>query len=358
MTRRTDSHRAGREKQRADAGIAIIYAAVFLLSSLWFVSLAIDMGKLMDTKTQLQNAADAAALAGASAVDPNTGIVQQDEARSRASIAAARNKAYEQNLTPVAIDPTTDVDFPPAPIAGASRVRVFVHREAATGNPMITHFAQTIGLLSLDVRAQATAEARALNSVCQGLMPFAPQERPGNQPFSTSCDSLQTLKQSAGAGVMGNYQLLRFPPCNEDSLPGGGSGGSAIRYYTEHGYSCCANIGDVLEVQTKTGNTTGPLRQGLQTRWDADTDTRSGICFDAYTGNGKRVVIVPIIQSFVVTGTSWVKIDGFAAFFLVNRPANTGQVNITGQFIKYVAPGDFGTGPPVNSGVYGIHLVQ
>ncbi len=358
MTRSTDSHRTGREKQRPDAGIALIYVAVFLLSSLWFVSLAIDMGKLMDTKTQLQNAADAAALAGASAVDPNTGILQQDVARSRAATAAERNRAYEQTLTPVTINPTTDVDFPPAPIAGASRVRVFVHREAATGNPMITHFAQTIGLLSLDVRAQATAEARALNSVCKGLMPFAPQERPGNQPFSTDCDSLYVLKQSAGAGIMGNYQLLRFPPCPQDSLPGSGSGGSAIRYYTEHGYSCCAKIGDVMEVQTKTGNTVGPLRQGLLARWDADTDQRSGICFDDYKGSGERVVIVPIIQSFVVTGTSWVKIDGFAAFFLTDRPANSGQVNITGQFIKYVAPGDFGTGPPVNSGVYGIHLVE
>ena len=357
MTRRTDSHRTGREKQQPDAGIAIIYVAVFLLSSLWFVSLAIDMGKLMATKTELQNAADAAALAGASAVDPHTGIVQQDVARARAATAAERNKAYEQNLTPVTIDPSTDVDFPAAPLPGASRVRVYVHREAATGNPMITHFAQSIGLLSLNVRAQATAEARALNSVCEGLAPFAPQQLPNGQEFSTDCDSLYVLKESAGAGTMGNYQLLRYPPCSEDSIPGNGSGGNTIRYYTEHGYGCCEVIGTMLEVETKTGNTIGPIRQGLQGRWSADTDQRSGICYDDYTGNGKRVVITPIIDSFVVSGTSWVKITGFAAFFLTTRPTNSGQLNITGQFIKYVAPGDFGTGNE-NSGVYGIHLVE
>ncbi len=357
MTRSVDRNRSGREKQRPDAGIALIYVAVFLLSSLWFVSLAIDMGKLMDTKTQLQNAADAAALAGASAVDPHTGIVQEDVARSRAATAAERNKAYQEIPTPVTIDPSTDVDFPPAPIAGASRVRVFVHRESATGNPMITHFAQSIGLLSLNVRAQATAEARALSSVCEGLEPFAPQQLPNGAEFSTDCDSIYTLTASAGAGTMGNYQLLRYPPCNEDSLGGGGSGGNTIRYYTEHGYGCCGSIGDVMEVQTKTGVTTGALRQGLLARWSADTDQRTGICYDDYTGNGKRVVILPIIDSFAVSGTSWVKITGFAAFFLTDRPANSGLVNIKGQFIKYVAPGDFGPGN-VNSGVYGVHLVQ
>ncbi len=290
-------------------------------------------------------------------MDPNTGILQQDVARSRAAIAAERNKAYEQTLTPVTIDPSVDVDFPPAPIAGASRVRVFVHREAATGNPMITHFAQTIGLLSLDVRAQATAEARALSSVCEGLAPFAPQQLPNGAEFSTDCDSQYVLKQSAGAGTMGNYQLLRYPACSEDSLPGGGSGGNTIRYYTEHGYGCCQEIGTMLEVETKTGNTIGPLRQGLLARWDADTDQRNGICYDEYAGNGNRVFITPIIDSFVVSGTSWVKITGFAAFFLTTRPGGTGQLNITGQFIKYVAPGDFGPGN-VNSGVYGVHLVQ
>ena len=56
---------------RDERGAAMIYVALFLLSSLWFVSLAIDMGKLTVTKNELQRAADAAALAGASAMDPD-----------------------------------------------------------------------------------------------------------------------------------------------------------------------------------------------------------------------------------------------------------------------------------------------
>jgi Putative Flp pilus-assembly TadE/G-like len=346
-----------RETQRPDAGIAIIYVAVFLLASLWFVSLAIDMGKLMATRTELQNAADAAALAGASAIDPSTGQIVQDVARTRSAATAAANKAFEGNPTPVTIDAQLDVDFP-----AERQVRVRVHREAATGNPMITHFAQTVGLLSLNVRADATAEAKQLKTVCEGLAPFAPQELPNGQQFSTDCDSEYVLKQSAGNGQQGNYQLLRFPPCNEDDFTGGG--GSAIRHYTEYGYQCCEEIGAMLEVETKTGNTVGPLRQALQARFDADGDHRQGICYQDYLANqsnnpnfGKRVFITPIIESFNVNGTSWVKIKGFAAFFLKYRPSGGGQVDITGQFIKYVAPGEFGTGV-VNSGIYGIHLVE
>jgi hypothetical protein len=346
-----------RETQRPDAGVAIIYVAVFLLVSLWFVSLAIDMGKLMATRTELQNAADAAALAGASAIDPETGQIVQDVARARAAAAAAANKAFEQIPTPVTIDQQLDVDFP-----AERQVRVRVHREAATGNPMITHFAQTVGLHSLNVRADATAEAKQLSSVCEGLAPFAPQEPPGGGQFSTECDSEYVLKEGAGNGQQGNFQLLRFPDCNEDDFTGGG--GAAIREYTKNGYQCCEEIGQWLEVETKTGNTVGPLRQGLQDRFDQDGDHREGICFEEYLANqannpnfGKRVFLTPIIESFNVNGTSWVKIKGFAAFFLKERPGGGGQLQITGQFIKYVAPGEFGTSE-TNSGVYGVHLIE
>lgn len=339
-----------RETQRPDAGIAIIYVAVFLLVSLWFVSLAIDMGKLMATKTELQNAADAAALAGASAIDPTTGETIQDEARARAAATSAANKAFEENPTPVTINPQLDVDFP-----GDRQVRVRVHREAATGNPMMTHFAQTVGLPHLDVRATATAEAKELSSVCEGLAPFAPQQPPDGGQFSTDCDSEYVLKEGAGNGQQGNFQLLRFPDCNEDTFTGGG--GSAIYQYTVSGYQCCEDIGQWMEIETKTGNTVGPLRAALQDRFDADTDQRQGICYEQYTGNGKRVFITPLIQSFNVNGTSWVQVKGFAAFFLKYKPGGGGQLQITGQFIKYVAPGDFGT-TQTNSGVYGVHLIK
>jgi len=188
------------------------------------------------------------------------------------------------------------------------------------------------------------------------LRPSRAEERPDGRPFSTECDSAYTLKTGAGEGQQGNYQLLRFPDCNEDTFTGGG--GAAVREFTANGYQCCQEIGTVMSVETKTGNTVGPFRQGLDIRWDQDTDKTENICYEQYQGNGKRVVITPIIDSFDVNGTKFVRIEAFAAFFLTRRPLGGGmQMELTGQFIRMVAPGEFGTSE-VNSGIYGIHLVE
>src|SRR6266850_1149550 len=90
---------------RDERGVAMMYVAVFLLSSFWLVSLALDMGKLMVTKTELQKAADAAALAGASAVDADTGELKKDVARARAYETALRNYALREGSERVVIDP-------------------------------------------------------------------------------------------------------------------------------------------------------------------------------------------------------------------------------------------------------------
>jgi Flp pilus assembly protein TadG len=343
----------GPDRERRDErGIAIIYTAVFLLVSLWFVSLAIDVGKVMAARTQLQAAADAAALAGASGIDPLTGAIIPDSARVRAAEVALQNNAYEGEETPVAIDPLTDVDFP-AP----NQVRVVVRRTEGTGNPVLLHFAQTLGLPWLSVTADATAEVNQLNMVCEGLAPFAPENPPGGIGFFTDCDSTYVLKTGAGASTSGNFQLLDFPPCSEDTFTG--SGGSAIRYYAEHGYQCCYALGQEFAV-TEPGAKVGPLTQGMQDRFDQDTD-RTSTCYQDYTGNGKRIYITPIVESFQdINGKSMVRIVDWAAFFVARRPGGGGGHEVVeGQFIKYIAPGDFDAdAPPVDTGIYGLRLVE
>jgi Putative Flp pilus-assembly TadE/G-like len=337
-----------RAKERNEWGAAILYVAVFLLVSLWFVSLAIDVGKVMAARTELQATADAAALAGASAIDPVTGVIVQDTARVRAATFALQNRAYEGVQTPVAIDPEADVSFP-----SPTQVRVIARRTEATGNPVLLHFAQTLGLPALSVTADATAEAQELTSVCEGLAPFAPVNPPGGVGFFTDCDSSYSLKVGAGNSSNGNFQLLDYPDCNEDDFTG--SGGAAIRYYTEHGYQCCIGIGDEM-VLTEPGNKVGPLQQALQARWDADTD-RTSHCYEDYTGNGKRVFVTPIVETFDVNGAKHVRIVSFAAFFITARPQGSmAQQGVPGQFIQYVAPGE--PGPPADTGIYGVHLIE
>lgn len=337
--------------RRGEEGIALIYVAIFLLVSLWFVSLAIDVGKLMAAKTELQVAADAAALAGASAIDPVTGEVDQAEAKVRAASAAGSNRAYEGTKTPVVINPEVDVEFPEV-----RKVKVTVYRDTDHENPVILHFAQTLGLPSMGVTANATAEVGPLVGVCEGLAPFAPEQLPGGADFVKDCGTTYNLHLGAGNSTTGNFQLLSYPECPEDDFTGGG--GSAVRYYTTNGWDCCFNIGDMIAVDTKPGNTVGPLQQGLQARWDADTDRNPG-CYQNYRGNQSRVFLCPIIEDFSVNGRSEVQIVKFAAFFLTQRPnGSMVQQGVQGQFIDYVAPGVVGTGPPPPSSIFGIHLIE
>jgi putative Flp pilus-assembly TadE/G-like protein len=337
------------DNTRDERGVAMMYVAVFLLSSLWLTSLAIDMGKLMATKTELQKAADSAALAGASAIDPLTGTIVQATARQRAYDAAASNNALRERSEAVIIDKDADVEF-----IGAYKVKVTVHRESSTGNPMTTIFARSLGISSLDIHANATAESKPLISICEGLAPFAPVQVPNG--YSTNCDSLYQLKVGSGSSQQGNFMLLSYPDCNEGPCAGIGGGANAVKCYTEHGYSCCAKIGDKLF--TEPGNKVGPVRTSLNARWDADTDQRN-VCYNQYRGNRSRVFTVPIIDSFDVTGKKQVTVKGFAAFFLRVKPGNGGGNNFAlGQFIDYVAPGETGPNPPPDAKVWGIRLVE
>src|SRR5262245_21464944 len=96
-----------------ERGVVIIWTAFFMIMMLGFVALGIDVAKIMATRTELQNAADAAALAGASAIDLTTGKLRPDSALIRAQFNAIHNKAMVDNSVPitllagdVSVDPT------------------------------------------------------------------------------------------------------------------------------------------------------------------------------------------------------------------------------------------------------------
>src|SRR5437762_1321040 len=116
-------HPAGNQR-----GILIIWLALFLLLLIGFVAVGVDLAKLSATQGQLQTAADAAALAGGTAVDPGTGKLIHDLAVSRAQTTGLRNKAYELTPTPVEIL-ASDIE-----ITGDTMITVYARRTAASGN--------------------------------------------------------------------------------------------------------------------------------------------------------------------------------------------------------------------------------
>jgi Putative Tad-like Flp pilus-assembly len=156
--------RVGLDKQ----GMVMAFVAISLLMFLALVALVVDLGHGLSVKTQLQEVADAAALASASHFDGTLAGV--DAARAEAIAYAAKNKAngYPVALLPGDIefgywDMPTKVFSPILPgnlgyPEDINAVRVTARRDTASGTALSTTFAKTFGRDTMDVSAQAVAQ--------------------------------------------------------------------------------------------------------------------------------------------------------------------------------------------------------
>lgn len=88
-------------------GFAVVYLAIAIIVLIAFVGLAVDIGYMYVAKGQLQNAADAAALAGAANLINNSKSADQLDARTQAVNFADKNKVAGDFPT---LDPNTGND--------------------------------------------------------------------------------------------------------------------------------------------------------------------------------------------------------------------------------------------------------
>ena len=130
----------------------------------------IDYGLLWVSRNQAQNAADAGALAGATALALDD---FDDRTATGPAKLAARSFALANNVWDAAPDVqmATDVRFyPDAPAAFPAScasddcIRVDVYRNQARGNPLPMFLGFLVGLTNQGVRATATAQAAAANA--------------------------------------------------------------------------------------------------------------------------------------------------------------------------------------------------
>ena len=136
------------------AGTIMIMIAVAIVVIFGFCILCLDMPMVMLDRSQLQNAADAAALAGALAYAHSNG--DQSAAITQAIQIASLNNAIQDRLSAIVIT-AADVSFP-----GNNQIRVRTHRTRATGDPLTVHFLKILDPSSdnmSDVSATATAQA-------------------------------------------------------------------------------------------------------------------------------------------------------------------------------------------------------
>jgi Flp pilus assembly protein TadG len=349
---------AGTNKR--ERGSVLATSAIGMLSLLLAVGLGVDISRFYLTKTELQNAADAAALAAVSAL--NTSPLGITKAADRA-IAAMNN--YDFNKTSITFPRenvlfAVNLDGPYMSEAAAQTQAANIRFVQVTtpDEPVGVSFAAVVLGNTKNLSATATAGLSvSLNEFCNFLpvsvIDYGTPLSPGN-----------TYTFRAGSGNMlspGNYQILAVA----------GEGGQDVRVGLAAGVDKCAAPGAVYEVDTKTGVTAGAVRQGLNTRFDdyqtsqvtpdlmpPDTNIKENITYDQYkTGSptqapknkgvdGRRVVIIPIVkQDQYDQGRNTVKFDRFGTFFLQNKVGSGNGGDLVAEYIDDIVIGQGGYDP-------------
>ncbi len=341
------AEQAGSRKR--ERGSILATSAIGMLSVMLAVGLGIDISRLYLSKTELQNAADAAALAAVSGL--NGAAPGITEATNRA-VAAMNN--YNFNNTGVSF-PRSNVLFSvnlngtymSEGSAAASPTNIRFVKVTTPEEPVGISFAAMVLGNSVDMTATATAgKSVPLNEICPWLPAFV-LDIPGN-PITAG--QTYTFRLDSGTAVSpGNYQLLA--PIH--------SGGSGDREGMANGVNWCIHTGQ--EVATKPGVTSGAIRQGINTRFDEyvagldpalsppDKNIAENITYDDYIKNrvfkaprnegvaDRRIVFIPIATSLPGTGRDTIVVDRFGVFFLQAKIGGGTGGELKAEFITTTA---------------------
>ncbi len=387
----------GKADRGREQGAVAVFVAVSMVVLAGMATLAVDYGYLQYKRSQLQTAADSAALAGAA------DLLRHGDDLSRVSATAVRYgqaNLGEQDSKASAIT-TGDVAFLKGdqPAAGATpdTVQATVGRTASRGNPVDMFLGPLLGWNTQDLTASASASL-----FCSGqtkcLKPFSPPAKftwtdtctsntkySNNGVLDASCPSelasvkvlgydnadigttiVLKLSDSQETVVPGHFNAVDYPPANTGSPE---TGGQTYRL----NIAGCTGSNDTTiatgdELQIEPGNMVGPTNQGLadllaqdpDATWDDATNSIVGSKYSDPT-QSPRVALIPFYDPSQPqnSGRNSVFIYQLGAVFIENV-GKSGEV--LGRFMRGVAVDpkrDQSTPCDTNSvSLYGVGLVK
>lgn len=255
-------HVSMKENDRKRRGITMVFVVVLIPVLLGAAALTIDVGLLVNTKTDLQIAADAAALAGVSALSTDEMMrvrMREDDPSALAAVTrmaerlAARFSSYNPSLgtETTYIDPKDitvgwiDLESGTSPIvtdvppSQFNAVQTIVRRTHKSRNgPVELLFARIFGIATGDVTATATAVfddrvAGLSSSNGPTIWPFSINETVFRDSFKNGGDQFgyDDVTDSVSGFGDGINEIHLFPnktaPGNFGTLNFGGSGSSS-----------------------------------------------------------------------------------------------------------------------------------
>lgn len=276
-------------------GQVAVIVAVSLLAMLGMTAVVTDAGYLYVTKAQMQDAVDAAVLAG----------VQELPGRPQDALNLATQYSNENGLA------LGEYSY---------NIENNTRLNGSASRTVDLFFARLLNIPTANVDVSATAQIAPL-SEASGLVPWGVWE------YDYEFGDVTILKQGGGELLYpGWFGALRFE---------GDSGANDYRNNIKYGYPGVIHIGDIIPYEP--GNMSGPTKQAVEYRMDLCPHT-PGCTIDHYVPGCPRIVFVPVINQ-VNVGSKEVRVCGFAAFMLDGYVGSGNENEVRGAFIEYVVPG-------------------
>jgi hypothetical protein len=245
--------------RRRERGATMVLVVVGMAALIAMAGLALDTAHVLLNKARLQSALDAAALAGAKALDQSTSTAW---ATTAATSVFDLNVAEYRELQRAGLTLTTEFSAS-LPFSAGTVPATFV-RTKITGFATSMSLIRVLGISSVSVAGSAVAGPSP--SVVQGcnIAPVAMCRAPGGGPpfFGYTLNQVVGLQQPGGGGGggggggagLGNYRVLSV-----------GGGGAPVRTNLAGDYANCTAIGNT--VTTQAGVNAGDVSDGLNTRF-------------------------------------------------------------------------------------------
>ena len=344
------------ESRNRERGSILATSAIAMVAVLLAVGLGVDISRFYLVKTELQNGADAAALAAVSALNgAPKGI---DDA---VNLVSATPNKYDFNksgitITNIEFSASLDTGYMPAAGAKSPGVAPTIRYVRVTTEPSAVNISFAAMVLGSSKNLTATATAGYSAPLCD-LCNFLPVTV---IDYGTPITAGQTYTFRAQSGSMvspGNYQILALA----------GAGGNDARVGLGAGVDACAGPGATYNVDTKTGVTAGAVRQGVNTRFDEytsanvnpddmppDLNIQENITYDQYKAGfpttppnpnhtgfpNRRVVYIPIVKfDQYDQGKNTVTFDRIGQFFLQTKVGGSGNGDMRAEYIDDITVG-------------------
>ena len=345
-----------KDRRSNEQGSIIIMTAIFMLLLFLMLGLCIDVSRIYMVRTELQNAADAAALTAARELNGGTGGI--DDAVNQAANVIANNKGQKTKTTvtiaPASVEFAANLDDDPYLNAAdaklvASTIR-FVRVTTETASTTIFFGINALGTSHIESRSAVAGKSVDLAGLCDffpaavGMDDQNPTDTDENgQPVFTypATGSVLTLKFAQGTGteaIINNmdYIVLEVPCINGNGDP------ETARLAAGEPCACNQLGGNIhMTPSSNLGNGGNAAGDGMNTRfgvyangygnilqpgtYPSDTNVSETITHTDYVnknptqGNDRRVVIAPIVKPDTYPADTDGRILGWGKFFLKTK---------------------------------------